>query len=638
MVVANPGPALDAARRLVVERNLVRAAFEHLTVDALMSLPFEALGPTKTLLKRFFSEERWDPEDDEALAVAVGPGEGEWRRELDTDLTLEYGWFGGRFGVRVSSGAAARAGDPTPRAPHEADLLARTFEGPMVPEATPNPRTIRFQVGPIHDGPSRWYPSAASATDDPSAARLFDDIDEVANVLVGPDFVAVGLRRASDWERLLHRVLTVVAEEFGADGTGAGEDGTPRMMGGPAGAGAAGGGTPSPSGPRTRSRLEQAWQELGTLRPAEAADLARVEAAARSDDPARRQVAANLLREADPDVAAGHWSRLVVDPVRSVRRSAVDAVVDVERPGLRPLLESALADGDAWVRWKALRGLGRLGAGPSRAAVSARADDPDFRVRLEAAAALRSAGPSPTGGGRRALPPISTATSELRKYCEVCGAEPVVRNYHARERIHKLRRPRGQRFGRAYGRRPTGVVAHPGCVPGRGHRPLLPRRRRRAGTRGPGRTGQGHLPRMRGAGGVPAVRPRHPPGVRDLGRHHGERAAQHPPPPPPPHLLAWPHLRVLLGAQRSRGGPKRTSTPGDHCTMGSAAGAGSPQDSTRVSSSRETVADRSGQGACCTGTATRRPAATLIPRQRPVRNSVSRSRAVRGAPGRISMS
>jgi hypothetical protein len=44
------------------------------------------------------------------------------------------------------------------------------------------------------------------------------------------------------------------------------------------------------------------------------------------------------------------------------------------------------------VRWKALRGLTQLGAGPSRAAIAALADDPDFRVRLEVAAAQRSAG------------------------------------------------------------------------------------------------------------------------------------------------------------------------------------------------------------------------------------------------------
>jgi HEAT repeat protein len=53
------------------------------------------------------------------------------------------------------------------------------------------------------------------------------------------------------------------------------------------------------------------------------------------------------------------------------------------------LLEHALADHDAWTRWKALHGLVELGIEPSRERVVALAHDGDFRVRLEAAAALR---------------------------------------------------------------------------------------------------------------------------------------------------------------------------------------------------------------------------------------------------------
>ena len=131
---------------------------------------------------------------------------------------------------------------------------------------------------------------------------------------------------------------------------------------------------------------------MGGLRPADPADLAVVREAAAGPDPSRRQVAASLLREADEGGAAEDWARLATDKVRSVRRATVDAVVDVGRQELRPLLEAALADSDAWIRWKALRGLAELGPQPSRDAIAARADDPDFRVRLEAAAALRAIG------------------------------------------------------------------------------------------------------------------------------------------------------------------------------------------------------------------------------------------------------
>ncbi len=390
--MSTSGSVLDGARRLVVERGLARAAFEHLTVDAFLALPFEALGPTKALLKRFFSTEAWGPDDDDALAAAVGPGEGTWRHHLDADVVLDFGWVDRRFTVRVAAAVGADgAGDPPPAAA-AGDPLAGTFDGPVVPEATPNPRSIRFQVGPIHGGASRWYESASAAADDPGAARLFAGFEEVANVLVGPDFVAVGLHRAADWERLLRPVLDVVTDEF-ADPDAPPDTSGPRVTGGPAGAGVVGGTAREPGTQRRLSRLDQAWRDLGSLHPAASPeDAARVREAAAGDDPARRQVAANLLGEADPDVASAEWARMVADPVRSVRRATVDAMVDAGRQELRTLLETALADTDAWVRWKAVRGLAGLGAGPSRERIEALAGDVDFRIRLEVAAALRQVG------------------------------------------------------------------------------------------------------------------------------------------------------------------------------------------------------------------------------------------------------
>ena len=378
----------DSARALVVERNLAGAAFGHLT-EAFMALPFEALGPVKTLLKRYLSAGSWSAEDDDALAAAVGPGEGWWERELDADVTLSFGWQDGRFRVEVRSTAQAAAPTPNP--------LDANFDGPVVPEATPNPRTIRFGFGhpvlagrerPLERGGSRsrWYESAAAAADDPPVARLFAEFDRVANVLVGPDFVAVGLRRPDDWEALLAPILAVVTEAF-ADP----DEGPAVPVGSAAGpAWLAGGVRPAVAdGDRRLTRLERAWRDLGTLRPADPEDLPRVLEAAAGPDASRRQVAANLLGEGDPAAARDAWSRLVHDPVRAVRRAAVDAMVDAGRQELRPLLEAALDDADAWVRWKALRGLVELGPAPSRPAIVAKADDPDFRVRLEATAAMR---------------------------------------------------------------------------------------------------------------------------------------------------------------------------------------------------------------------------------------------------------
>jgi Scaffold protein Nfu/NifU N terminal len=354
-------------RREVSARGLTPAAVAHLTRDALGTIDFAALGPVKKLLKQYFSDQPWTPADDEALAALVGAGAGWWQYDLDEDLRLEFGWRDGAFRIEV----APRAG------------RGDTFTSPVVPEATPNPRTIRFVTPPIHDGASRWYDSAAGV-DDPRVARLFSDFEDVANILVGPSFVAVGVLHPDRWEQLLDPMLRAITTEFAS--TTPSED--------PLGA-------PDPESTTTRgahsrsevahgpTALEQAWKELGSLRPDDPEELDRIRAAAASPNTSYRQVAARLFVNAETDLAAAEWGRLLGDPSRSVRRATVDAMVDAGRAALRPLFERAVADTDAWTRWKALRGLVDLGVEPSRAVIAPLAEDPDFRVRLEAATALR---------------------------------------------------------------------------------------------------------------------------------------------------------------------------------------------------------------------------------------------------------
>ena len=203
-------------------------------------------------------------------------------------------------------------------------------------------------------------------------------------MLVGPDFIAVTIARPDRWEPLLGPILRAVTEEFTGDHGG--EQPAPQP---PATAFLRAGSDPEQEvGDRPPRRLERAWAELGPLRSDRPEDLDRVLAAARDGEPARRQVAAGLLADAPPGVAARTWARLLGDPSRVVRRGVVDVVVGAGREGMRPLLEQALDDSDAWVRWKALRGIAALGLEASRRAVEARAADPDFRVRLEAARVL----------------------------------------------------------------------------------------------------------------------------------------------------------------------------------------------------------------------------------------------------------
>ena len=378
------GAAPPDARRLVVERGLVAEAVGLLTARALGGLAFERLGPTKALLKRFFSSAAWAPADDDELAGAVGPGDGRWSEALDGDLTLSFGWEGGRFHLAVEGGPV---GTTAGAAPAEHGWEA-TFSGPVVPEATPNPRSIAFRTGRLHDGDSRSYRSAAEATDDPRVAGLFEAFPDLADVLVARDFVALTLGRADRWEALLPPVLEAVASAFvtSGDGGGAGEPPAGRPAPSASGSPLAGAGL---SGEQRETRLDRAWRQLGGLRAGQEDDLARIVAATAATDATFRQVAAGLLGDGPAAVARDRWDALSQDASRRVRRAAVDAMVDAGREELRPLLERALGDDDAWVRWKALRGLSELGPGPSRPAIETLSADTDFRVRLEAHAALR---------------------------------------------------------------------------------------------------------------------------------------------------------------------------------------------------------------------------------------------------------
>jgi hypothetical protein len=259
--------------------------------------------------------------------------------------------------------------------------LEQLFDGAVIPEATPSPRTIRFATRPIHGGPSRVYASSAAATDDPRVARLFREFDAVSQVLVGPDFVAVTISHPDRWEVLLGPMLGAVTEEFaGAEPVAAAEPQRPAVQTLRVG---------SDDDPdRARRRVDRAWAELGTLRADRPDHLERILDAAHDPEAARRQVAATLLTDAPATTAAREWRRLVDDPSRTVRRSVVDAISGTGREDFRPVLVHALDDPDAWTRWKALHGIAALGVGPSRAVVEARTEDPDFRVRLEAARVL----------------------------------------------------------------------------------------------------------------------------------------------------------------------------------------------------------------------------------------------------------
>jgi len=373
------GPELDAARALVVERGLTAVAVSQLA-DVMNGLSLEALAPVKQLVKRFFSEQPWMHEDDDALADAVDAGRGGGRYELEPGIALVWGYDEGRFRLRIE-----RVGVPAPAAQSPdvtiAADLSETFDGPVLPEATPSPRTVRFTTPQLHRGPSRAYDATTAATDDQRVAHLFEEFHDVTSVLVGPTFVAVTISHADRWETLLAPMLHAVTDAFAGVPTHEQLAAEPRpTLGSHA--------ESRVEGDHEPTRIERAWTELGTLRADRPDDLDRIVAASRDAEPARRQVAAALLADAPFETAAAAWERMASDPSRMVRRCVLDAAADAGREELRSLLERALDDIDGWARWKALRGIVVLGVAPSHAAIAAHATDTDFRVRLEVARAL----------------------------------------------------------------------------------------------------------------------------------------------------------------------------------------------------------------------------------------------------------
>ena len=394
-----------AARALVAERGLTVAAVGAL-IPLMSDVDFDALGEVKALLRRFFSADPWTSIDAAALVRAVGPpgeqGDRIVRRRLDADIGLVAGWVDGAFVLDVEARGGAGASS-VPEAVPEGIDLSRTFDLPVVPEPTPNPRTLRFATAERSVPESRGYRRVDVSSGDhaePGVTAIFAVDADVVDVLVGSDFVAVSVRRPNRWPELLEPVLRAVATHYGGEGDDAAASPTraPAVdVRGVSAAAAAGAGAGAPSRGRRPSRLDRAWSDLGALDPSDDRDLAAIVAATADADTGRRQVAARLLQDAPPQVAEDHWRTLLTDPSRAVRRAALDAVVDAERPALRPLLELALSDADSWMRWKALHGIVGIGAAGSAAAIEPLHQDPDFRVRLEAANAQREPRASPPG-------------------------------------------------------------------------------------------------------------------------------------------------------------------------------------------------------------------------------------------------
>ena len=356
-----PPPDLDNARRSIAAAELVAAASNHLTDDLYSSLEFSDLVAVKNLLKRFFSAQPWSEEDaarlDMFLQRNVAEPIGWFEHSLGEGLVLMHGFDEGTYRLWATGGA-----EP------ETSIFDRVFSGPVQPEATPNPRHVRFVLGGT-PAPGVWYRRGDDLPDH-RVERLLSD-DDVTDVLVAGDFVAIGLRRPAMWQARLDDLVSTVEELFW----------TPDLV------------VTDTDGP-SRDELVSGQNEgaLHLLNPDEPASRATLETAIEDPDPRRRRMAvATLAQSADPDYAHRTLTAAFADESRIVRRTVVDAAVDLETDALRPLLEEALSDEDDWIRWKAVKGISEIGLGSSASAIEGLSDDPDFQVRFEVAAALRQA-------------------------------------------------------------------------------------------------------------------------------------------------------------------------------------------------------------------------------------------------------
>jgi HEAT repeat protein len=132
-----------------------------------------------------------------------------------------------------------------------------------------------------------------------------------------------------------------------------------------------------------------------TARPWRGLDRETVLAAFLSPEPARVQEALRVLRRTRP--APVDWLlQLIVRPERGAREWAAHALGDLAPPDDRVVgaLMRAFEDPDDYVRWKAARALGRIGA-PARRALAlleqaANAEQEVEVVRATAQAAVRS--------------------------------------------------------------------------------------------------------------------------------------------------------------------------------------------------------------------------------------------------------
>jgi len=351
------------ARAQLAQRALAATAAERVVRIALGDLPVPLVARATTQLRRFFSGGSWSAEDDASLAAAVGPGSGWYEEELDPELTLGFGWRGGAFRAEVryepiDVDPDGPADDGHLPVEHERPrTLGDTFEDAVVIDLGRTPTELCFRVGPSAGAPATV--TRGNAGTDVRVGALFGACASLTEVSVGSGTLTATIDDAARWPDVLLTLFDTIVAEFAPPRTTPGD-----------------------------RQLERARSELSALRHDSPRDLARILDATTSPDAAFRRIAIEQLEGADPAVASRPWARGLEDSSRAVRRVTARVLANSAQPQTRDLLERALGDADACVRYFGVRGLATIGAAPSTAALQHRRTDTDVRVRLAAEASL----------------------------------------------------------------------------------------------------------------------------------------------------------------------------------------------------------------------------------------------------------
>ncbi len=384
----------DNARAEVGRRNLHPIAIERIVRDAMQRTPLALTERARLLLARYFSSAVWSIADASSLSALVGRGERWFVHSLDSDLTIEYGWKGTGFRVEsvcvgtagpapaigsarkideliaLESQIARIADDPTNHVVIPLTLSA-TFDGPVVPETTHDPRIVCMLTGPGTglDAASGVRTSHWETRHNPHlsgvAEALFQAIPPLQAIMCAPGSYSLEMREPEAWSLWLAPAISLLIHIASA----------PRSM-------------------MTRDRNEQRLrEEFNAMDLHTGKAILRIRDALTQRDPVLRELAVFAIGTADPFAAPKVWRNAIDDSARNVRRSAARAITANAEESLRPLMERALHDVDACTRFHAARGLAKIGAGRSMHALEAAMHDTDARVNVAINAALRGQAP-----------------------------------------------------------------------------------------------------------------------------------------------------------------------------------------------------------------------------------------------------